>query len=266
MKNKMLVLDIDGTLLTSEHIISEKTKNELKKLAQRGVYIVLASGRPTPGMLPLIKELELDQSTQYFISYNGAHLNHTQKEELLFADQLDAKTVANFLDIANQYNASLITYKADSLVVSIENEWSTLEARLNQLSTTVANDLSEFAAPTPKMIIANDEKPTREALAYASAKYGDDFQLSISMPCFLEVTSKTVDKALTLQRLCNLLNIDIQDVVTCGDGGNDISMIQAAGTGVAMRNANETVKSHADYITASNDEDGIVEVIEKFFS
>ncbi|MGL4662342.1 MAG: Cof-type HAD-IIB family hydrolase [Culicoidibacterales bacterium] len=266
MQNKMLVLDIDGTLLTSQHTISDKTKQALKNLSQRGIYVVLASGRPTPGMLPLIQELELDQSTNYFISYNGAHLNHTQQDELLFADQLDAKTVSQFLEIADLFEASLITYNNDSLVVSRVNEWSTLEASLNHLTTKVATHITDFATPTPKMIIANDAEPTKKALSLANEKYGNDFQLSISMPCFLEVTSKTVDKALTLKRLCDHLNINISDVVTCGDGGNDITMIQAAGTGVAMGNANDTVKSHADYITATNDEDGIIEVIEKFFN
>lgn len=266
MKNKMLVLDIDGTLLNSEHVISPKTKQALKDLSEKGVYVVLASGRPTAGMIPLIQELGLDLSTNYFISYNGAHLNHTQQSELLFADQLDSITVQNFLAVANQFNGALITYATDALQVSAVNEWVELEARLNNLNINQAQSSDALATPTPKMIIANDEKTTKETLSFAQSQYGDHFQLSISMPYFLEVTSKTVDKALTLKRLCDHLAIDIADVVTCGDGGNDMTMIQAAGTGVAMGNANDTVKAHADYITATNDEDGIVEVIEKFFN
>lgn len=265
MQNKMLVLDIDGTLLTSEHTISPKTKEALIKLSKQGVYVVLASGRPTPGMLPLIKELELDQATNYFISYNGAHLNNAMTNEILFADQLEVDTIHKFHAIANQFDGALITYTSDSLAVSKTNEWVELEARLNGMQTTIFDEVSAFQLPTPKMIIANETEPTAAALEAAKEMYGKDFQLSISLPCFLEITSKTVDKALTLKRLCDHLQIDIQDVVTCGDGGNDISMIQAAGTGVAMDNANDTVKAAANYVTASHDHDGIVEVIETFF-
>lgn len=265
MKNKMLVLDIDGTLLTSEHTISEKTKIELRKLSQQGIYVVLASGRPTAGMTSLIQELELNQQPNYFISYNGAHLNHTQHSNLLFADQLEFQTVETFKALADQFGAALITYTPNMLKVSSMNKWVELEAHLNNIQIEVATSTGALAYPTPKMIIANDEAPTRDALAHAQLHYAEQFQLSISMPYFLEITSKTVDKALTLKRLCSHLNIDIEDVVTCGDGGNDVTMIQAAGTGVAMGNANDFVKSHADYITASNDDDGIVEVISKFF-
>lgn len=265
MQNKMLVLDIDGTLLSSNHTISDKTKDAIKALSKKGVYVVLASGRPTVGMRPLIQELELDQAPNYFISYNGAHLNHTQQDALLFADQIEPEQIAQFLEIAQRFDGALITYTQDRLAVSKVNDWVELEARLNNASITTYNDKTAFTLPTPKMIIANETEATSQALDFAKELYAEDFQLSISMPFFLEITSKTVDKALTLKRLCALLEIDIQDVVTCGDGGNDITMIQVAGTGVAMGNANDTVKSHADYITATNDEDGIVEVIEQFF-
>lgn len=265
MKNKMLVLDIDGTLLTSQHTISEKTKEALKALTQRGVFVVLASGRPTAGMVGLLRELELNTAENYFISYNGAHLNNTQQAELLFADQLSPDTIHQFHAIAEKFNGALITYDTDRLIVSHVNEWAELEARLNGMSIEVYSDITQFSQPTPKMIIANADVQTKEALDFAIKQHGNDFQLSISMPFFLEITSKTVDKALTLKRLCDHLHIDIADVVTCGDGGNDITMIKAAGTGVAMGNASENVKVHADYITSSNDEDGIVEVIERFF-
>lgn len=262
---KMLVLDIDGTLLNSNHKISKKTHDAIVNLIENDTYVTLASGRPSVGMFELLRTLNIHKKNNYFLSYNGGNITSALSNEILFSDALLPETVQLFAEIANTSGSSLICYDSHNIYTQKANDQSTLEASLNGCKIIETTIEKLKLLNTPKMIIADTEEKVKKMYDELLPLYSNDFNLAISMPIFLEITSKNVDKARSLERLCTHLDIAIKDVVACGDGGNDLSMIKFAGVGVAMDNAPLYIKDEADYITSSNDEDGIVQVIEQFF-
>ena len=161
-----------------------------------------------------------------------------------------------------------MTYEGDSIIsAKIPDEYIMIESRITTLPVIKKPDFKSYVNfPVNKCILTADGELLESIEPVIAEKYQLEAQVFRSEPYFLEVLPKNVDKAYCLERLLKILGIEREEMVCCGDGFNDISMIQYAGLGVAMANAQEKVKDVEDYITInSNDEDGIAEVIEKFF-
>ena len=269
MKYKLLVLDVDGTLLNDAKEISKRTLAALLKVQQMGVRIVLASGRPTYGLMPLAKSLELGNYGGFILSYNGCQIINAQNGEILFERRINPEMLPYLEKKARKNGFALFTYHDDTIITdSPENEHIQNEARLNDLQIIKEEEFSAAVdfAPCKCMLVSDDEEALLGLEDHWKRRLNGALDVFRSEPYFLEVLPKNVDKAYCLERLLKILGIEREEMVCCGDGFNDISMIQYAGLGVAMANAQEKVKDVADYITInSNDEDGIAEVIEKFF-
>ena len=269
MKYKLLVLDVDGTLLNDAKEISKRTLAALLKVQQMGVRIVLASGRPTYGLMPLAKMLELGNYGGFILSYNGCQIINAQNGEILFERRINPEMLPYLEKKARKNGFALFTYHDDTIITdSPENEHIQNEARLNNLQIIKEEEFSAAVdfAPCKCMLVSDDEEALVGLEDHWKRRLNGALDVFRSEPYFLEVLPKNVDKAYCLERLLKILGIEREEMVCCGDGFNDISMIQYAGLGVAMANAQEKVKDVADYITInSNDEDGIAEVIEKFF-
>ena len=269
MKYKLLVLDVDGTLLNDAKEISKRTLAALLKVQQMGVRIVLASGRPTYGLMPLAKMLELGNYGGFILSYNGCQIINAQNGEILFERRINPEMLPYLEKKARKNGFALFTYHDDTIITdSPENEHIQNEARLNDLQIIKEEEFSAAVdfAPCKCMLVSDDEEALVGLEDHWKRRLNGALDVFRSEPYFLEVLPKNVDKAYCLERLLKILGIEREEMVCCGDGFNDISMIQYAGLGVAMANAQEKVKDVADYITInSNDEDGIAEVIEKFF-
>ncbi len=264
---KVLVLDIDGTLTNSKKEITEATRQAIWGIMDRGHKVMLASGRPTPGMRRYEKELELQARGGYLLSFNGARIVDCTNNEIVSQKILPLSIVPDLYEYAKEHGTGLITYQGDTVISAFEpDEYIELEARINGLPIRVVEDFVNFVNyDINKCILTAPGEQAAEYEKELQAKYGDALSIYRSEPFFLEVMPQNVDKANSLDQMLPLIGMSQENTVCCGDGFNDISMIRYAKVGVAMGNAQPAVKEAADYITATNDEDGLVEVIEKFF-
>lgn len=265
---KVLVLDIDGTLTNSKKEITEATKQAIWSIMDKGHKVILASGRPTPGMKRYEKELELPQRGGYLLSFNGARVVDCATGEVVYQRILPLEVIPGLYRFAKEHGAGLITYLGDTVISAFEpDEYVELEARINGLPIRVVPHFVEFVDyDINKCLLTAPGEQAAVLEKELQARYGDMLSIYRSEPFFIEVMPKNVDKAASLDKMLPAIGMGQENTVCCGDGFNDISMIKYAKVGVAMGNAQPAVKEAADYITATNDEDGLVQVIERFFS
>ena len=266
MKYKLLVLDVDGTLLNEAKEISKRTLAALLKVQQMGVRIVLASGRPTYGLLPLAKSLELGNYGGYLVSYNGCQIISAQNGEILFERRINPELVPYLEKKARKNNFALLTYHDDTLVTdSPENRHVQREAALNNLQIIREDEFSagiDFA-PCKCVLVSDDEEALIDLETYWKKRLDGTMDVFRSERYFLEVVPCGIDKANTLGALLDMLKVKRDEVMAIGDGVCDVTMIQLAGMGVAMGHSPESVKACADYVTVSNEDDGVAQAVEK---
>lgn len=266
MTYKMLVLDIDDTLLTSQHEISETTFNRLMEFQAAGHHLVLASGRPTASMFQTAKELKLDHYNSHMISFNGAVVTALADRKEIFSQRMNVNEQQEVVQYIRDNGLTIVGYTEDGIKVDHKNSHSHIEAELTGLPMDYDSEhFDHLDTPQLKLMGVGDPEIIKGLEAELNRSFGNETNAVTSKPYFLEFMHQLSSKGSSLLRLCDHLGIDISEVIACGDGNNDLTMIQTAGLGVAMGNATDTLKNAADYITASNDEDGIVQVINKFF-
>lgn len=265
-EEKVLVLDIDGTLTNSEKQITPSTKAGLQEIMKRGHKVILASGRPTPGMRRYEEELELDQYDGYLLSFNGAKIVSSKSGKIVYQQTLPLSILPKLYSFARDNGCGLVTYQGDDIISAFEpDDYIELESRINGMPVHVVEDFVgyvDFDINKCLMTAPPDITPVLEK--QLKEKCGSVANIYRSEAFFIEIMPEHVDKANSLDHMLKSMGLTKDNAICCGDGFNDITMIQYAGLGVAMENAKPEVKEAADYITASNDEDGLVEVIDKF--
>ena len=266
MKYKLLVLDIDGTLLNDEREISKRTLAALLKVQQMGVRIVLASGRPTYGLMPLAKTLELGNYGGFVLSYNGCQIIKAQNGEILFERRINPEMLPYLEKKARKNGFAIFTYHDDTLITdSPDNEYIKNEALLNNLKIIREDEFSTAIdfAPCKCMLVSDKEKALIGLEQHWEKRLAGTLDAFRSEPYFLEVVPCGVNKANTLGALLEHLGVTREEVIAVGDGVCDVTMLQLAGMGVAMGHSQDSVKVCADYVTASNEEDGVALAVEK---
>lgn len=268
MEKKVLVLDIDGTLTNSRKEITGATRQAIWEAIERGHKVMLASGRPTPGMRRYEEELELARYGGYLLSFNGARIVECRTGEVIYQRTLPLNLLPGLYRYAKEHKMGMITYLADTVISAFEpDEYIRLEARINGLPVRVEENFLEFVDFEIQKCLLT--APGEQAEVYEKElqeRYSQVASIYRSEPFFVEIMPRNVDKASSLDKVLPMIGMDRTHTICCGDGFNDISMIRYAGVGVAMANAQPAVKEAADYITASNDEDGIVQVIREFMN
>lgn len=266
MKYKLLVLDVDGTLLNDEREISKRTLAALLKVQQMGVRIVLASGRPTYGLMPLAKTLELGNYGGFVLSYNGCQIIKAQNGEILFERRINPEMLPYREKKARKNGFAIFTYHDDTLITdSPDNEYIKNEALLNNLKIIREDEFSTAIdfAPCKCMLVSDKEKALIGLEQHWEKRLAGTLDTFRSEPYFLEVVPCGVNKANTLGALLEHLGVTREEVIAVGDGVCDVTMLQLAGMGVAMGHSQDSVKVCADYVTASNEEDGVALAVEK---
>ena len=266
MKYKLLVLDVDGTLLNDEREISKRTLAALLKVQQMGVRIVLASGRPTYGLMPLAKTLELGNYGGFVLSYNGCQIIKAQNGEILFERRINPEMLPYLEKKARKNGFAIFTYHDDTLITdSPDNEYIKNEALLNNLKIIREDEFSTAIdfAPCKCMLVSDKEKALIGLEQHWEKRLAGTLDAFRSEPYFLEVVPCGVNKANTLGALLEHLGVTREEVIAVGDGVCDVTMLQLAGMGVAMGHSQDSVKVWADYVTASNEEDGVALAVEK---
>lgn len=266
MKYKLLVLDVDGTLLNNAKEISKRTLASLLKVQQMGIRIVLASGRPTYGLLPLAKTLELGNYGGFIVSYNGCQIINAQNGEILFERRINPEMLPYLEKKARKNGFAIFTYHDDTILTnSPKNEHIRYEAQLNNLRIIPEEEFSiavDFA-PCKCMLVSDDEDALTGLEEHWKRRLNGALDVFRSEPYFLEVVPCGIDKANALGVLLEQLGVTREEVVAIGDGVCDVTMLQIAGMGVAMGHSQDSVKVCADYVTASNEEDGVALAAEK---
>lgn len=276
MNIEAIVLDIDGTLLTSKKVISKKTKAALLAAQEQGIKIILASGRPTRGMWHLAEELQLDKHNGYLVSFNGARVTDCQTKEVLFNQTLSTETSQAILEHVKTFDvipmiygdthmyvedvyANEINYPAGSTTNIIE-----YEARMCRFQLAEAADLAAFVdRPQNKILMAGDPEYLQTVYKDIHQPFAATTTGAFSTPFYYELTDKNINKAFALNTVLQAQDIHPQQIISFGDAQNDRSIIEYAGTGVAMGNAMQEILDVADAVTLSNDEDGIAVFLEK---
>ncbi|MFU0828365.1 MAG: Cof family hydrolase [Lachnoclostridium sp.] len=266
MAYEILVLDIDGTLTNSQKEISEKTLDAILKIQKRGHKVVLASGRPTPGVLPIADKLKLQEYEGYILSFNGAKIINCKTGDIIFERTLPKEIIPELYAAALKYQVGIISYEGDSVITDMEtDEFMEKEAALNHMPIKKVTDFVKYINfDVNKCLMTGPAEKMEKVEAAMKEEFGGRISIYRSEPFFLELVPLHVDKAFSLSKLLDHLGLSKEQMISCGDGYNDLTMIQYAGMGVAMANAQEAVKKAADYITLSNDEDGVAHVINRF--
>lgn len=266
MKYKLLVLDVDGTLLNRHNEISKRNLAALLKAQQMGVRIVLASGRPTNGLLSLAKSLELQNYGGFILSYNGCKIINMEDGKTLFERRINPEMLPYLEKKACKNDFAIFTYHNDTIITNrSDDKHVKAEAGLNQLKIIEEKEFSTSIdfAPCKCMLVSDDSEALTGLEEHWKKRLNGNLCVFRSEPYFLEVVPCGIDKANSLGVLLELLDVRREEVIAIGDGVCDVSLIQLAGLGIAMGNSLDSVKVCADYVTASIEKDGVAQAVEK---
>ena len=262
---KLVALDMDGTLLREDKTISTRTKKAIKEAKDKGVKVVLASGRPIEGLQDYLKELELIGDDQFVVSYNGAVVQNTGTKEILNNITLQGTDLKFLYDLSQQLGVNIHAFSKEGCITPKMTKYSELEGTINGIDVKeVDYDEIDDQEPIIKIMMVEEPELLQKAIDALPKSLFEAYTIVRSAPFFLEFLNNKVNKGEGVKALAEKLGIKQEEVICMGDAGNDEHMVRYAGLGVAMANGFEELKAIADYITASNEEDGVAQVIEKF--
>lgn len=266
MKYKYLILDLDGTLTNSQKEITPFTRDVLIEAQQRGLHLVLASGRPTYGIMPIVEELRMKEYGGFILSFNGGQVIDVLTGKVLFEQALPPDVVPVLYNRAKEAELAILSYNNEYILSEHpNNEYVRYESFLTKMAIQETDDfMRDLIQPASKCLVVGEPEmlvPLEEKLRQ---ELGMRINVYRSEAFYLELVPKGIDKAASISRLLERTNVKQEEIVAMGDGFNDISMIQFAGLGVAMANAQPPVKANADQITQyTNDEDGVAHFVKK---
>ncbi|OLQ85188.1 HAD family hydrolase [Vibrio ponticus] len=263
---KLVALDMDGTLLNSQKAITPRTKQAIQAARDKGVVVVLASGRPLEGMLTSLSELEMHSDQDYVLSYNASLVQRVASKEVIRKQILTGLDAKNIASLARDLGTFVHAFSPErGLITEADNPYTKHESDINGVPSTVMDftELSDDEEIIKVMMVAEASILTG-AIEQLPAELYQQYTVVQSAPFFLEIMNANSNKGTGVAMLAEHLGFDASEVICMGDAGNDHHMIKYAGLGVAMGNATDDIKALANHITLSNDEDGVAVVIEDF--
>ena len=231
MNYQILALDLDGTLTNSSKEISEPTLKALIEIQEQGKKVVLASGRPTNGVAPLAEQLRLGDYGSYILSFNGGRITNCQTKEIIYNKTLPMDCAKPIYDMVLEYKdqgLDLVTYTPDALISGIcPNKYTELESRINHMPIIRVDDfLSHIKEAPNKFLITGDSAVISKIQKKIIARFRSYLSVYCSDPFFLEIMPSGIDKAHSLLRLLTSSGLTADEMICCGDGYNDITMIE----------------------------------------
>ncbi|AAK78606.1 hypothetical protein BJV85_003383 [Clostridium acetobutylicum] len=262
---KLIALDMDGTLLNDDKIISKRNKEAIKKAKNLGYKVVLSTGRPLKGVERYLKELDLVNDDDYAIAFNGGLVQNTKTGEVLGKELMKFEDLDRLYKLSQKFNVNIHMLSINECITPKKNPYTEVEVNINQIPLIEKNfnELPHDTVIVKIMMIDSKEKLDKVEKLLPKEIY-DDYSVARSSDIFLEFSPKGVHKGVGLKILSEHLNLKKEELIAVGDAGNDIAMIEYAGLGVAMGNAFPYVKESADYVTDNNETHGVAKVIEKF--
>lgn len=259
---RLVVIDVDGTLLTSRHEVTPATVRAVAQGQQRGLEIVLATSRPPLALWPILERLSLVEPAEFIGSQGAITGSFAAGGRLRVIDrrQMPLDLAQATVMAALEAGLAVNWYSGQDWLVSHLDDQVRREARVVGFDPTVADLADQSEGPDKLLLIAPDGSPA--TLAELAAAVPAGLQAQTSNPTYLEITRADVDKASALRRLCGLRGVPAGAVVAMGDGMNDLGMLAFAGTAVAPANARPEVIAAADLVTSSNDDDGVARALD----
>lgn len=270
-KIKLVAADMDGTLLNRDRKITKYTQKVIKEAIARGVYFVPATGRAVNALPEELKQIE---GIRYGIFSNGATIYDLKEKKVLYKNQFPKKRVLELLewskqfDIMTSFSLGGQSYARESDMKNIDyyqldENTKCVVQNSRKLVPNLENLLKEDGQAVEKITLLFRTMEEREKVRKGLGIF-DDIQFSSSLPKNLEISKKGCNKGKGLSELAKILGINKEETMACGDADNDREMLESAGIAVVMENGLDSMKVIADYITASNQEDGVAKAIEKF--
>lgn len=271
IKPALIGFDLDGTLLTTDKKLTEHTKETMKRAHDSGIILVPSTGRPASGIPADVLELP---GVRYVISSNGGRILDIKEDRVLYEKLVPAETARQILDIFGHYNSMREIYY-DGVGYAQKDDLERVSSFLE--SQPMAEYVRSTRCPVPDLMEKfNQESRSLDKVqglfltladrdaALKELKSIPDISVTGALEKNIEVNAGNVNKGRALKILGELLGIYISDILVFGDAANDVSMIREAGTGVAMGNGTPQVIEASDFVTESNDEDGVAVFIETY--
>lgn len=268
---KLISLDLDGTLLDSQKRLSERTRRALKECIARGIHIVPTTGRTVDGIPPFLKEIP---GVRYAITTNGAVIADMKEDQVLDRRMLEYDQAAALLRIIDQYPVMYDPYMNGRGIsepkffdhmdrYGLPKEIQELVRVTRDVVPSIIRHVEERQCPVEKINLFFGDSELRQTVRKRLMEV-PGILITSSMPFNLEINHPEATKGKGILRLAARLGLTREQTMACGDGENDMSMIREAGLGVAMGNGMESLKAAADYVTETNDNDGVAAAIEYF--
>lgn len=262
---KLLALDLDDTLLNHDHIITDENRRALMAAEERGVHVVLASGRTPKAMIPYARELGMDRREGLLIAYNGASIRDCASLREEWGIRLDRQVCAELYAWCASEGIALQTYVDDAILVNVNNEYSRLDSELTGMPNILVDQVGFAAQERVKCLIPGDPAIIQTILPRISEAFKGRAVFFTSKPYFLEVMPPGADKGIALARLADIHGYRREEVMAMGDAMNDFGMVKWAGAGIAMANGRDELKAVAAWVTTRNNhESGVAEAVERF--
>lgn len=286
---KLVAIDLDGTMLNSYGVVTENTKKIIKEKIEKGIEIIIASGRPIDSIKAIAKEIG---SKNYFIGGNGAVIYDIQKDKIIYEKYMPKEKV---LEIVKTCEENSITYNVytDKTILATTLKYNVLYYHKENLkkpedkktNIIMVKDMYDYISKMEeerflKITICDDTKSVFNSIMRKIKKIGDIEVLDVShmsrkiirqgteeVPIeyyYTEISSKNVDKWDAIQFLMEKMQIEKEEVIAIGDNMNDKKMIQNAGLGIAMEGSTPTITNLAKYVTDTNNNEGVAKALEKF--
>lgn len=265
MNYKMLFLDMDETLLSSDLSISEKNLEAIRKASEKGVKITICTGRAIFSVRDYASQFGIDWENCYIICLNGGAVYKGYPPVLIETKEFDSKNAAVIYEAAHKYGADIQIYRSDRLIVEKVTERVQKYIEMHNADYTVIDSIEDYDGKISKILLNGPNEILVKIQKELSKKLPDGMNCFFSSPNYLEFTGKGTTKGEAMAELSQKLGIDIKETIAMGDSYNDMSMIKTAGLGVAVRNAVQPLKDAAGYITkCTNNEGAVAEVIDRY--
>lgn len=259
MRNiKFIILDMDGTLLNHQKKITSKTKQTILAIQKRKIKIMLLSGRPYCGILPYAKELKMKTYHGIIASYNGRYIMDMKTDKVLFENVMKNQVIKKIIKHCKTFDVTIMVDDGCYLYAEKEDPMIVYEVRGNQYQSKIVENLSKaITNGTYRLMITGDAQYLLDHYAELQQPFSSTFECIFTSPYTIEYIPNNFNKSKMIQTVIHQMGYMAHEVMYIGDAISDIDMMQYSGIGIAMENAVDDVKECADFVTLSNDEDGI---------
>ncbi|MBR1536820.1 MAG: HAD family phosphatase [Treponema sp.] len=265
---KLIALDLDDTLLNDERQITDGNVAALQECADRGIYVVLCSGRAEDAILPFVRRLEIagKEAGRFIIAINGCSIFDMHKRQQIFCRKVESDILIKTNEIAESFGYKSEVYTPDTIYYAEENEWTRLDVDMCGLKGQKVENYGDFIKKGfTKMLVPGKPEDLQKLQEILRKEFGERAVIFTSKPYFLEILPPNCGKGEAVTWLSKELGFGVEKTLGFGDSMNDESLIRMAGFGVAMTNGRAEIKKIADFVTeADNNNDGIAKFLQKY--